>query len=240
VVEPIIIGAATLYLGDSKAIVPSLAPVCCVVTDPPYRLTSGGKTPGGMRGGWMTDYDNSGTLVDCDISWTEIMQLLYPIMREDTDAYVMTNDKNIIDAWNAAIMAGFRFHNLLVWDKVTAVANRWYMKNCEFVLYLYKGAARRINDAGSKQLIRMQQVDESKHPTEKPVGLMMHYIENSTKPGQIVLDPFMGSGTTGVAALRSGRKFIGIESNKEWFDVACRRIEAATKQADMFASSLTI
>jgi DNA modification methylase len=224
-----------LYLGDCREILPTLSVrATAVVTDPPYKLTSGGKTPGGMQGGWMTDYSNDGSPVICDISWAEIMSLLHGATDKNADAYVMANDKNINEALNAAAAAGFRFHNLLVWDKVTAVANRWYMKNCEFILYLYKGAAIRINDAGSKQLYRVPQVDESPHPTEKPVGLMGHYINNSTKPCEIVLDPFMGVGSTGVAAARAHRGFVGIEIDEKWFDIACRRIAAALDAPDMF------
>ena len=71
------------------------------------------------------------------------------------------------------------------------------------------------------------QRDESEHPTEKPVLLMKHYIENSTQPGDTVMDPFMGSGTTGVAAVMAGRKFIGIERDPRWFETAAARIEQA-------------
>jgi DNA modification methylase len=71
------------------------------------------------------------------------------------------------------------------------------------------------------------------HPTEKPVGLLRSLIE--AVPGETVLDPFMGSGTTGAAALRSGRKFVGCEINPRHFDAACRRLERAAKQAELFA-----
>ena len=71
------------------------------------------------------------------------------------------------------------------------------------------------------------------HPTQKPVGLMRQSIEH-IRYARTILDPFMGSGTTGVAAVQLGRKFIGIEIESKYFDIACRRIEAATKQADLF------
>lgn len=72
------------------------------------------------------------------------------------------------------------------------------------------------------------------HPNEKPLKLMRRIVEAHTLPGDVVLDPFMGSGTTGVAALGLGRKFIGIELDESHFETACRRIEASTKQADLF------
>ena len=232
--NPVQIGDCTLYLGDCLEILPTLDPVDAVVTDPPYKLTSGGKTPGGMKGGWIDTYDNKGAPVHCDVTWQQIMDGLFSALKTNADAYVMANDKNMNEALNAASKAGFRFHNLLVWDKRTAVANRWYMKNCEFVLYLYRGAAKRINDAGSKQLYSVPQRDASDHPTEKPPELMGHYIGNSTQRGQAVLDPFMGSGTTGVACAKLGRKFIGIELEPKYFDIACERIRKAYDQPDLF------
>ena len=134
------------------------------------------------------------------------------------------------DITKRAKKAGFDFHNLLIWDKGTVTPNRWYMKGCEFVGFFYKGTAKSINNCSSKALVKYPQIDETMHPTEKPVGLMQHYIENSTQPGQTVIDPFMGTSTTGVACVKSGRKFVGIEIDQEWFDVACERIENQYKQ----------
>jgi adenine-specific DNA-methyltransferase len=76
-----------------------------------------------------------------------------------------------------------------------------------------------------------------KHPCEKPLSLMTHIVGTSSKPGQTVLDPFAGSGTTGVAAVQMGRNFIGIEREPKYFDIACRRIEDAQRQGDMFIGS---
>lgn len=120
---------------------------------------------------------------------------------------------------------GFEFHNLLYWDKGTCTANRWYMKNAEYVGFFFKGKSFELNDCGSKQGIYIRHQDETDHPTEKPVLLMQHYICNSTKRGEVVLDPFMGTGTTGVAAIRNGRGFIGIEKDPQWFEVALARIQ---------------
>ena len=122
---------------------------------------------------------------------------------------------------------GFEFHNLLVWDKVSATPNRWYMKNGEFTGLFYKGNAFAINDCSSMSVIRLPHQDVSDHPTEKPVALMELFVRNSTQPGQTVIDPFAGSGSTGVAAVKCGRRFIGIEKDERWFKVACDRIEGA-------------
>ena len=227
----------TLYLGDCREIVPTLGKVDLVATDPPYLLTSGGETKSHLSlGGWLGSYGNSGEVVKCDIGWPEIMRVAFDALGADGDAYFMANDKNVNLAWNAAEVAGFSVHNLLVWDKGTAVMNRWYMKNLEFVLYCWKGRAKMIRDPSSKQLAAVPNARDEGHPTVKPVELMAHYIRNSSDFGQTVLDPFMGVGSTGSAAVRLGRKFIGIEIEPKYFDLACRRISDALARPTLFAA----
>lgn len=219
------IGDITIYHGDALEILPTISPVQIILTDPPYRLTSGG--PSGMLGGCLDpeNYSNDGGIVDCDIDWPDFMPALAKSLPQG-HAYIMANNRNVQPMLNAAEAAGFRFHNLLVWDKISCTANRWYAKNLEFTGFFFRGKAKMINDCRAKQLIRCPQVDYSDHPTEKPVPLFEHYIENSSAPGDIVLDPFCGAGTTGVAAMRTGRKAILIEKNEKWFNVTCDRLEA--------------
>lgn len=232
--ETVTIGDATLYRGDALTLMNSMikegqrVKIACF--DPPYLLTTGGATPGGLHerlGG--QGYDNGGHLVPCDCDWSDFMPLVYRILEDQAQAYVMSNNRNVQPMLNAAEKAGLYFHNLLTWDKVSATPNRWYMKNAEFTGFFSKGQAYDINNCSSKACLRLPHKDESKHPTEKPVALMEMYIRNSTKPGDIVLDPFMGSGTTGVAALKAGRRFIGIELENKWFKVAKNRISEASK-----------
>lgn len=83
-------------------------------------------------------------------------------------------------------------------------------------------------------IVSMMPPRERCHPNEKPVQLMQWCVETLSRAGDSILDPFMGSGTTGVACARLGRRFIGIEIDPGYFDIACRRIEAAQKQADLF------
>lgn len=233
------IGNATLYLGDCLKILSTVEKAHLIVSDPPYRLTTGGlslssKTMSGIFA--AHNYANDGQLVIAAVDWRDMAGPLHAALVDNADAYIMANDKNVGPALQAFTSAGFGLHNILTWDKITPTANRWYMKNIEFTLYFWKGQARTINNPGSKQGVSGRQIDESGHPTEKPVWLMQHYIENSSQVGEIVLDPFMGSGSTGVAALKSGRRFIGIELEKKYFDMACRRIECAMDQVEMFAA----
>lgn len=235
------IGNATLYHGDCLEIMPLLPPVDAVVTDPPYKVTSGGfgQLEGGFSG-WIKDsYDNKGAIVQCDIDWNDWLPKIYAILKNPAHCYVFSNDRNLTIARTAAEATGFQFHRLLVWDKKTALPNRWYIQNCEFILFLRKGKAFEINDCGSLALQSIIQRDTSKHPTEKPVELCSLYIRNSTQPNELVLDPFMGSGTTGVACAKLGRKFIGIEIDENYFNIACKRIEEAYQQPDLFIEQPT-
>ena len=106
---------------------------------------------------------------------------------------------------------GFEIHNLLIWEKNNATPNRWYMKNCEYIIFARKGAAKPINDCGSKTVLQFKNVKDRIHPTEKPIDLLELLITNSTLPGDTILDPFGGSFSTALAAIKTGRKAISFE-----------------------------
>lgn len=238
--QKVTIGGATLYHGDAMHILPYLPASDLAVSDVPYALTSGGQPdPKGhrtMAGIFSRDrYSNDGQIIPATVPFPDMMAAIYAALVDDADCYVMANDKNVHPLTDAALGAGFQFHNLLVWDKITPTANRWYMKNLEFTLYLWKGRARTINNPSAKQIIRGGLDKAAGHPTEKPVPLMAEYIRNSSQPGQVVLDPFMGSATTGVAALQLGRRFVGVEIDPAFFAMSCERIRAAVAHPDMYA-----
>lgn len=225
------IGPLTLYYGDALDILPDLDPQADLLcTDHPYRLTSGGRGKSGdgsMSGIFdAEDYDNSGDLMAM-AEWNQSSGPLYRALKADADAYVMVNDKNLMLAQGAFLGAGFKFHNLLAWDKGAPTPNRWYMKHLEFTVYLWKGQGRMIMRPGDKQLYRANRPRLGLHPTEKPVDLMCHYITNSSLTDDVVLDPYMGSGTTMLAAWTTGRRGIGIEIDREHFEAACKRLERA-------------
>jgi site-specific DNA-methyltransferase (adenine-specific) len=232
-------GDATLYQGDCREILPDLeGQADTVVTDPPYLVTKGGFTGSnqleGGFGGWLKDYGNQGDIVQCDIEFSEWAPLIFNALGDQAQAYFMTNGRNLKDMQIATEAAGFRLHTVLVWDKRSALPNKYYQNVTEFGLFMFKGKARTIYDPSSKNLASIFQRDESDHPTEKPVELMKYWIRNSAKKGQTVLDPFMGSGTTGVAAVQIGCRFVGIEQDLKFFDTACRRLESAQNQGSLF------
>lgn len=231
----------TLYLGDCREILPTLGKVDAVVTDPPYLVSKGGfaanlQLEGGF-GGWMKDYGNQGDIVTCDISFDDWLPSVFAAMRDSSQAYFMSNGRNIKSMQAAAESAGFRLHTILVWDKRAALPNKYYQNVTEFALFMFKGKAFTITDPASKNLVSIFQRDDSDHPTEKPVSLMEVWIKNSSRHGETILDPFMGSGTTGVAAAHLGRKFIGVEIEPKYFDMACRRVADALTRPVMFAET---
>lgn len=224
----------TLIQGDALDIMPELRGMDLCLTDAPYLLTSGGATEGGLheRFGGGGVYDNGGNFFEGEVpKWEEFTPLIFDSLRENAHYYSMADSKNQFEMQRTALAAGFRFHNLLYWDKGTCTPNRWYMKNAEYVGFFFKGKAFAINDCSAKQGVYIAHTDTTDHPTEKPVALMQHYIRNSSQPGEVVFDPFMGTGTTGVAAVRSGRKFVGIEKDPRWFEVAVERIQGEMRDA---------
>jgi len=210
-VNPVIIGDATLYLGDCMDILPTLPKVDAVITDPPYGINKDGqvRTTGGNGG--RKAYEFLGW--DGDRPSPEIFNLIL----------------------NAAplhcIWGGNYFSDLLpptmrwlVWDK----GQRINQSDGELA-WTSQQKALRICTMNRVELM----TDGAQHPTQKPIRLMTWCIEQLGSP-QTILDPFMGSGTTGVAAIQLGRKFIGIEREAKYFDIACKRIEQAVAQGQLF------
>lgn len=235
------IGDCTLYHGDALDILPDLRGCAdLIVSDPPYKLTSGGTGSGAMGGKFDDEvYDNTGLLMDV-VKWGEIGGPCYRALKPNGDCYIMCEDKNLPAALGGFLGAGFRYHGILVWDKISPSRTRYYMKDSEFTLtlhkredegvftlFLWKGGARDINNGGDTRVTAMHRPKDAVHDTQKPVELMAMYIRNSSEPNQCVLDPFMGSGTTLVAAVQEGRCATGIEKDLAHFEAACLRVQAA-------------
>lgn len=120
----------------------------------------------------------------------------------------------------------------LVWDKENGAND---FADCELAWTNLPKAVRRIRYMWNGMLRANGEV-RGDHPTQKPIGVMKWAISHLPEPNETILDTFMGSGTTGVAAVQMGRKFIGIEREPKYFDIACKRIEDAQKQGDLFIS----
>ena len=210
-----IIGNATLYLGDCREILPTLPKVDAVITDPPYGIgEAAGKNASRGNIAPAKDYGSA--------AWDD-----KPIPDDLIRA--------VIAAGNNAVIFGGNYYALpatscwLVWDK----ENTGDFADCELAWTNLPKAVRRIKYMWNGML-RANNEARGDHPTQKPIGIMKWVIAQAGNPATI-LDPFMGSGTTGVAAMQLGRKFIGIEIEPKYFDIACERIENAQRQAPLFA-----
>lgn len=150
------------------------------------------------------------------------MSKVYQVLKDNSHAYIFTNALNLNEMLNEALKAGFKLHNILVWGKNNCTPSQFYMKNCEYVLFLRKGKAKWINDIGGSKTVHKFNniIGNKKHPCEKPVDLLKFYISNSSNEGDIVFDPFCGCGSTGRAALELNRRFIGIELDTTYSDLA--------------------
>lgn len=202
------IGDATLYLGDCREILPTLGKVDALITDPPYGIARTWK--GGKGHGWgKADADKA--------------------LRNEWD------DKAPDAELLALILAAAKEHIIWGGNYFDLPASRcWYVWNKPergFTL-----AEAELAWTSRDSVIRVYDGNRSdpgrEHPTQKPVELMRWCVEKTK--GATIIDPFMGSGTTGVAALSLGRKFIGIEIEPKYFGIACRRIEDAHSRPDMF------
>ena len=104
--------------------------------------------------------------------------------------------------------------------------NRYYLNSCEFILMLRKGKAKNINNMGTKNILKISNIIGNKtHPTEKPIELMEVLVNNSSQENELVIDPFMGVGSTGLACIKNNRNFIGIEIDENYFNIAKSRLE---------------
>ena len=224
-----------LYNGDCLEVLANIADnsIDLVVTDPPYKTTSRGSS--GNSGGMLQkDINKKGrVLAHNDITIKDYARELYRVLKEGSHCYVMTNHKNLQDMLNTLTDIGFNFIKCLIWDKGNKIMGQYYMSQFEYIIFLRKGKGVKINNCGTSDLLsvpnkKTKDINGNNiHDTEKPVELMKILIENSSNEGDTILDPFMGSGSTGVACKELSRNFIGIELDKQYFDIAESRIEKA-------------
>lgn len=217
-----------LIQGDCLAIMDELIKegviVDAIITDPPYRVISGGKPKHkGQPSGLLSKNDGK-IFTHNDLKEEDWFPKIFKLLKNGGHCYIMTNTLNLERYLRLARETGFLLHNLLVWEKNNCTPNRWYMKNCEYTLFLRKGKAKPINNVGDKTVHKFKNKQNKAHPSEKPIELMEMYIENSTNENDLVLDFTMGSCSTGVACKNTNRKFIGIELDDKYFSICQERI----------------
>ena len=200
-----------------------------IVSDPPYRVTQHGHS--GLGGIFKTkvgeDKKLNGKLFEHnEVDVNDYAGELYRVLKPDSHCYIMTNDRNLQNFMNVFTNIGFNFCKLLIWDKQNKITNQYYMNQVEYILFMYKGRNKQINNCGTSNLISVNNVKNKthNHPTEKPVELMEILIKNSTNEGDLVLDPFVGVGATPVACQNLKRNFIGCELDKVYYDTTMDRL----------------
>jgi site-specific DNA-methyltransferase (adenine-specific) len=219
--KPVIIGDATLYLGDCLDVLPTLGKVDAVITDPPYLISASGGGIGGQRQ-YLTDirdHIDSGF----DVSMLQTFK----------NWFCFCGKPQLLNLIGQAEKQGLRWQ-ILTWNKTnpTPLSNNNYLPDTEYMVHAFES-----HHYESKTRFIVGQVERSgyDHPTVKPQYVMQKAIKSASHQGDTILDCFMGTGSTGVAAIQLGRKFIGIEREPKYFDIACKRIEQAAAQGQLFA-----
>jgi len=205
-----------VYCGDCLEVLPTLGLFDAVLMDPPYGL-SGADTEKNEYASFDDTPEQVELLVKAVIEWGQYARL------------VMTPGQRMMFKYPEPTAVGVFYYpagtGSCSWGFVGWQPIFYYGKDP----FLADGKGR-----ASNSFYATDSAEKNGHPCPKPIGQWTKLLERVTRKGESILDPFMGSGTTGVAAVKLGRKFTGIEIDPGYFDIACRRIEAALKQPDMF------
>ena len=225
--NPVQIGNATLYLGDCMDILTTLPKVDAVITDPPYSDATHSNAKSNKSGSGAKAID------------FKAIDSLLTACSKLCDGWVIANmDWRHIAALEFEGHGYFELIRFGVWVKTNPMpqisadrpANGW-----DGIAYIYpKDKKKAWNGGGRHGNWIGPVITNGDHPTGKPVDMVSSWVNRFTDRANTILDPFMGSGTTGVAAIQLGRKFIGIEREPKYFDIACQRIEQAVAQGQLF------
>jgi site-specific DNA-methyltransferase (adenine-specific) len=211
------IGDAVLYLGDCYTILPTLPPVDAVVTDPPYGtgwIVGGGKNAGDFKADAKREAWD-----EWDAAWLSLAK---------ASAYAVFCPDGRVGSLQQAAGMPTRLRYYLKSNPRPPLGGNDSPSIEPVVIW-----PKVRNSTGTAHLVAYN--GDAVHPCQKPISIMEWLVSGVSDPGQTVLDPFLGSGSTGVACANLGRKFIGIEALPEYFDIACERIAAAYAQGRLFA-----
>lgn len=227
-----------LYNEDCFKIIPTLSKVDLIIADPPYKFSSSKITSG--NGGTLNNimkFDislndlNDKNLIN-SYNIEEFGKLVFNLQK-DINVYFWCNKNQIPEYIDFYVLKNKCKFDILCWHKTNALPSysNKYLTDTEYLLYFHSGKGRcfpnNYEDAKTFYLAPINHQDKKKynHPTIKPLDITMKIIRNSSKEGDIILDPFMGSGTTGVACKKLNRNFIGIELALDYFNIAKNRID---------------
>lgn len=227
------IGNATLYLGDCMDILPTLDKVDAVITDPPYSETTHANAKSNRGKGHGNKAIDFASLTSDQLK--EILKICGKkchrwLVSTMEWRHIATFDHNPPEGWELVRFGVWVKSNPMPQISADRPAQGW-----EGIAYMHSTKGKkRWNGGGQHGNYIGPVITDGAHPTGKPVPLFLGFVEKFTDRTQTILDPFMGSGTTGVAAIQMGRKFIGIERESKYFDIACKRLELAVAQPQLF------
>lgn len=226
------IGLATVYLGDCLDLfneIPAMT-AQAIVTDPPYGINT--KSDGSGKLNPWADLTNS------SYWYAEWFRRARSRLQLSGCMWSCLNWRSLVTFQKAAFDVGWPIESLLVWDKewIGPGGSRGLRPSYELVA-LFANQDFSIDDRGlpDVQRFKWSSMKPNGHPAEKPIDLKRFLIDNSSKGGDLIVDPFMGSGTTGEAAVTAGRRFVGFEIDPQWFEIASQRIDNAQRQEALFA-----
>ena len=189
-----------------------------VLTDPPYGMNY----QSGQR-----KVKHKKIMGDSNLDWLDdFVNEIYRVSKQNTAHYVFCSFHHI-DKFKQAIEKKFKVKNILTWVKNQQSMGDLkgdFAPKTEFIIFFHKGR-RLINGKRDPNVLEFKKTRNELHPTQKPVDMTEYMIGKFSDEGDVILDPFMGSGTTGVACLNTNRRFIGIELDDDYFNIAKERIE---------------
>lgn len=239
-----VIGRAKLYLGDTLKLLPSLGEVDHICCDPPYEATlhdSKNKLQARLRSDRGPDLKGLDFDAIDDIR-ADVVRLASGACKGWFIAFCTVEGTW---EWAQAINASaMKYKRACAWikpDSTPQLNGQGPAQGYECFVCAWAGEGHARWNAGGKRGVYTHYVNgterDGRHPTEKPRRLMAEIIKDFTNEGETIMDCFMGSGTTGVAAVQMNRNFIGIELDERYFDIACERIDKAQRQGDLFLPS---
>jgi len=233
--------AATIHRGDCYGLLPQLpdASVDLILTDPPYNI--GPYSTGNMRFGWRPNINNDLAEWDRDFDPAELKGQLLRVLKPTGNLFAFCS-YNMLGRWHEQFDPVFDTFQFFVWHKsnpVPKVRRQGFLNSCELIVCMWNkghtwnfGRQNQMHNFFEAPIcMSPERLKEPKHPTQKPVRLLKHLVGIASNPGDLVLDPFMGVGSTGVAAIESGRRFVGMELDPSYFDAARRRLDSAAAAA---------
>ena len=221
-------GTVTIYLGDCLEVLPQLGPVDHVITDPPYNVSEEGSDIRHAGTGLLAQRRDFGEWDRSGWQPGPFMVSAFPLMRAGGSLLAFTSDR-LLSAYRE--FEGTHPRGTLVWEKTNPppTPRPSYVSATEWIVWLQKpGAKATWNGSGFTLNILRYPIcggrERGEHPTQKPLALFKELIDRHTDPGETILDPFMGSGTTLRAAKDLGRKAIGIEIEERYCEIAAKRM----------------